>query len=87
MAKGRTDIYQIGIDPGNSNQKLPALEDMAEHFPDLASKFEIIQPLTGEVLKMKRLRRSWRTYKRSPYTLSAQPLHCCSGFRTVWKIF
>lgn len=52
MAKGRTDIYQIGIDPGNSNQKLPALEDMAEHFRDLASKFEIIHPLTGEVLNL-----------------------------------
>jgi hypothetical protein len=49
---GRSDIYQIGIDPGNSNQKLPALVDMAEQFPELAVKFEIIHPVTGEVLNL-----------------------------------
>jgi hypothetical protein len=50
--QGRPDTYKIGVDPRDSNQRLPALEQMAEIFPDLARKFEIIHPLIGEVLNL-----------------------------------
>ena len=50
--RGCSDTYQVGIDPRESNQRLPALEHMAEEFPDLANKFQIIHPLTGTLLNL-----------------------------------
>jgi hypothetical protein len=38
--RGCSDTYQVAIDPRDSNQRLTALEYMAEEFSDLANKFK-----------------------------------------------
>lgn len=45
-----------GVKPGDgaipADNSLPTLEEMADHFPDMAKDFKVIHPLTGEELTL-----------------------------------
>ena len=50
--RGKPDHYKLGIDPRESNSKLPSVEELAGQFPELARGFQAVHPLTGEVLHL-----------------------------------